>query len=483
MESVPSLVAVDLGDTERLSPGARTVARTLRRQALSPTVIGLVALTLDSFALGLGLWVAGYLSAGAGFDAGPAALEAAATALGIGVALWVTGGYRLAILRRPHAGLVAVALLSGLAGLWFGNPVALLTVAAFLLPSRLLGSALAGVALDFGVTERRAVLVGGGPRGADVIASLAAAPGNDIRICGIFDDRDDDRSPPVVSGVPKLGSLDSLIAFARTAEIDMLIVTLPLSAEKRIRAILKAVEVLPIDVRLSDFSGPDFRRRPGQGMAIGGGLISVLSRPLRYRDRTVKRAVDVVGALVALVLLSPVLIATAVAIRLDSPGSILFRQPRHGYNHRPVDVWKFRSMYAADCDPAARQIVTKGDPRVTRVGRFIRRTSIDELPQLFNVLTGELSLVGPRPHALAAVSSRQQAFEAIVDGYAARHRVRPGITGWAQVNGWRGEIDDPEALKQRVEHDLYYIENWSLALDLYILAITPLRLLDTRHAY
>ena len=140
-------------------------------------------------------------------------------------------------------------------------------------------------------------------------------------------------------------------------------------------------------------------------------------------------------------------------------------------------------MRAADCDPAARRIVTRDDPRVTRVGRVIRRWSIDELPQLFNVLTGDLSLVGPRPHALDAVSSRQQSFEAIVEGYAARHKVRPGITGWAQINGWRGEIDDPEALRRRVEHDLHYIENWSIWLDLRILALTPFRLLDTRNAY
>ena len=140
-------------------------------------------------------------------------------------------------------------------------------------------------------------------------------------------------------------------------------------------------------------------------------------------------------------------------------------------------------MYHAQSDPTARQVVRKGDARVTRVGRFLRKSSIDELPQLFNVLMGDLSLVGPRPHVLNAVSSRQEAFEAIVDGYAARHKVRPGVTGWAQIHGWRGEIDDPEALQKRVEHDLRYIENWSIWLDLYILAVTPLRLLDTRNAY
>lgn len=140
-------------------------------------------------------------------------------------------------------------------------------------------------------------------------------------------------------------------------------------------------------------------------------------------------------------------------------------------------------MRTEDCDPAARRVVTRDDPRVTRVGRVIRRWSIDELPQLFNVLAGDLSLVGPRPHALEAISSRQESFEMIVEKYAARHKVRPGVTGLAQIRGWRGEIADPEALRRRVELDLHYIENWSIWLDLYILAITPFRLLDTRNAY
>ena len=134
-------------------------------------------------------------------------------------------------------------------------------------------------------------------------------------------------------------------------------------------------------------------------------------------------------------------------------------------------------------DPLARQIVTKGDKRVTRVGRFIRKTSLDELPQLFNVLRGDLSLVGPRPHAVHAISSGNEAFVAIVDGYFGRHKVKPGITGWAQIKGWRGEIDQPDKLQKRFEHDLYYIENWSLLLDLYILAMTPISLLRTKSAY
>jgi lipopolysaccharide/colanic/teichoic acid biosynthesis glycosyltransferase len=156
---------------------------------------------------------------------------------------------------------------------------------------------------------------------------------------------------------------------------------------------------------------------------------------------------------------------------------------RHGFNNRPIRVWKFRTMYVDQCDPDARLVVTRGDPRVTRVGRVLRRTSIDELPQLFNVLAGSLSLVGPRPHAVDARSSRQVAFDKMVEGYSARHRLPPGITGWAQINGWRGEVSDPDSLRARVACDLFYIENWSIWFDLRILLRTPLSLLDTRRAY
>ncbi|MBP1807418.1 exopolysaccharide biosynthesis polyprenyl glycosylphosphotransferase [Rubellimicrobium aerolatum] len=468
-----------------LPVGARTVARTLRRSSLPPAAVSGVALLLDAAALGLGLWFAADLS-GRGDDApARAALLAVLGALGGTFALWAWGLYRLRVLRRFWSGAapllalgVALAALDG-HGWWALAPV------LPLLPARGLGALLAATALDYGLTERRAIILGGGDRAERVITTLAESPDNDIRVCGMFDDRDDLRSPPVVAGVPKLGRLEVLLPFARSAEIDLLIVTIPLSAEQRIRQILKLVEVLPVDVRLSDFSAdPTFRRRgPFEGLGASGGLVSVMSRPIRGGKLAAKRAMDLLGAAVALLLLSPVLLLTALAVRLESPGPIFFRQLRYGYNQRPVLMWKFRSLRAESCDPLARRVVTRGDPRVTRVGRVIRRWSIDELPQLFNVLAGELSLVGPRPHVPGAVSSRQESFEAIVDGYAARHKVRPGITGWAQINGWRGEIDDPESLRRRVEHDLYYIENWSIWFDLYVLLLTPLRLLGGKGAY
>ncbi|BDA84083.1 undecaprenyl-phosphate glucose phosphotransferase [Aureimonas sp. SA4125] len=334
-----------------------------------------------------------------------------------------------------------------------------------------------------GVMERRAVIVGGGEAAESLIRGLERQDDNDIRICGIFDDRNDRRSPPIVAGYPKLGNVHELVEFARLARIDMLIVTLPLSAEKRVLALLKELWVLPLDIRLSAHAA-HLRFRPRSYSYIGQiPLIDVFDRPLADWDRIAKRIFDLVIASLALVLLSPVFLATAIAIKLDSKGPVFFKQKRHGFNNRVVEVFKFRSMYHEMSDPTARRIVTRGDPRVTRVGRFIRKSSIDELPQLWNVILGSLSLVGPRPHAVNAVSSQNEAFVEIVDGYFGRHKVKPGITGWAQIHGFRGEIDQQDKLKKRIEHDLYYIENWSILLDIAILALTPISLFKTEHAY
>jgi lipopolysaccharide/colanic/teichoic acid biosynthesis glycosyltransferase len=172
----------------------------------------------------------------------------------------------------------------------------------------------------------------------------------------------------------------------------------------------------------------------------------------------------------------------AIAIRLESAGPIFFRQRRYGFNNELIEVLKFRSMYVAQQDATASRLVTRDDPRVTRVGRIIRRASLDELPQLINVVRGQMSLVGPRPHATGAKADRDL-YENVVQGYFARHRMKPGVTGWAQINGWRGETDTHEKLVKRVEYDLHYIENWSVFLDLYIIAMTPISLLTGRNAY
>ncbi len=333
-----------------------------------------------------------------------------------------------------------------------------------------------------GRLERRAIIVGGGESAADLIHEIEAQSDNDIRICGIFDDRNNERSPPLIAGYPKLGTVADLVHFARIARIDMLIVTIPLRAEQRLLEFLRQLWVLPVDIRLSAHTDKVRFRERASSFIGTVPLVDVIEKPIADWDTISKRAFDLIFACVLAVLLAPVMIAVAAAIRLESKGPVLFRQKRYGFNNEVIEVLKFRSMYHDKADPAARVVVTRSDPRVTAVGRFIRKTSLDELPQLFNVLRGDLSLVGPRPHALNAHTD-ERLWEQVVDGYFARHKVRPGVTGWAQVNGWRGEVDTRQKLEKRVECDVYYIENWSILFDLYILARTPFALLNTENAY
>ena len=334
-----------------------------------------------------------------------------------------------------------------------------------------------------GRLERRAVIVGGGEPAAELIKALEASNDTDIRICGVFDDRSDDRSPPVVAGYMKLGTVDQLVEFARKTRIDLLIVSLPISAEGRVLDMLRKLWVLPVDIRLSAHTNK-LRFRPRSYSYIGNvPFIDVFDKPIADWDYVVKWIFDrVIGSLLLLAAL-PVMALVALAIKLDSRGPILFRQKRYGFNNELIGVFKFRSMYVDQCDATASKLVTRDDPRVTKVGRFIRKTSLDELPQLFNVVKGDLSLVGPRPHALQAKAA-DKLYDDVVDGYFARHRVKPGITGWAQINGWRGETDTSEKIQRRVEFDLFYIENWSVLFDLYILLMTPISLLSKKeHAY
>lgn len=333
-----------------------------------------------------------------------------------------------------------------------------------------------------GRLERRAVIVGGGVPAADLIYSLEAMKDNDIRVCGIFDDRQGDRSPAVVVGYPKLGTVDELVEFGRMARIDMLIVTLPMSAESRVLALLKRLWVLPVDIRLAAQSSK-LRFRPRSYSYVGSvPFLDVFEKPIADWDGVMKRLFDITFASLGLIAFSPLMLAAMIAIRWESKGPVIFRQKRYGFNNEVIEVLKFRSMFHEMSDPDAKKVVTKGDPRVTKVGRFIRKTSIDELPQLVNVLKGELSLVGPRPHAVNAHTDNRL-WDEVVDGYFARHKVKPGVTGWAQINGWRGEVDNPEKIQQRTNFDLYYIENWSLLFDLQIVFTTPFKLLNSENAY
>jgi Undecaprenyl-phosphate glucose phosphotransferase len=334
-----------------------------------------------------------------------------------------------------------------------------------------------------GRLDRRTVVVGADANGESLIGSLMAQRDSDVSVIGVFDDRGDDRSTMTCHGIPKLGTVKDLVEFARRTRVDLVIFALPISAESRILQMLKNLWVLPVDIRLSAHTNK-LRFRPRSYSYIGNvPVLDVFDRPIADWDVVMKWLFDKFVGSLALICIAPVMLLVALAIRLDSKGPILFKQRRYGFNNEMIDIYKFRSMYADQADPTASKLVTKNDPRVTRVGRFIRKTSLDELPQLFNVVfIGNLSLVGPRPHALHAKAENRRYDEA-VDGYFARHRVKPGITGWAQIHGWRGETDSQEKIQRRVEHDLYYIENWSLSLDLYILAQTPFALVQTESAY
>ncbi len=483
-----------------LSDQAREVANLFNDRPISRPLFSGAVRTIELAALALGglvtLWVSG------GFADGlPDAAHLAAIPFGAGLTILFIqafDGYQISSFRNyafqlgrimaawsmVFAAMAAVAFYAGqgtpddaqrLMHWYFGG-------LAFFLVSRAVVTHLANGWTRDGRLERRAVIVGGGKYAEDLIRSLEAQPGNDIRICGIFDDRTDERSPLMVEGYPKLGTIPELVEFGRLVKLDMLIVTLPISAAVRVQQMLRKLWVLPVDIRLSAHADK-LRFRP-RSYSYEGALpfIDVVDKPLADWDAVSKRIFDLVIGIFALIALAPVMIGAAIAIRLDSRGPVFFRQKRFGFNNEVVSVWKFRSMYTDKCDFAAKAVVTKGDPRVTRVGRFIRKTSIDELPQLFNVIMGELSLVGPRPHAVNAQTENRM-WDQVVDGYFARHKVKPGVTGWAQINGWRGEIDTPEKIRARVEHDIYYIENWSLLFDLKILCLTPVRLLNTENAY
>ena len=334
-----------------------------------------------------------------------------------------------------------------------------------------------------GRLDRRTVLVGADANGETLIRSLARQRDSDVRVIGVFDDRGDQRSRVSCEGVPKLGTVDELVEFARNTRVDLVIFSLPISAEGRILQMLRKLWVLPVDIRLSAHTNK-LRFRPRSYSYIGSvPVLDIFDKPIADWDVVMKWLFDKIVGSLALICAAAIMLMVAIAIKLDSRGPIFFKQIRYGFNNERIEIYKFRSMYADQADATASRLVSKDDPRVTRVGRFIRKTSLDELPQLFNVVfAGNLSLVGPRPHAVHA-KAEDRLYDEAVDGYFARHRVKPGITGWAQIHGWRGETDSHEKIQRRVEHDLYYIENWSIPLDLYIVAQTPFALIRTENAY
>ena len=388
---------------------------------------------------------------------------------------WITTA-AVGIILYEYSSWIDLGLTTGWIKIWLG-----LTAVYFVLSRTFIQIWIRPI-VKLGHERQRIAIVGGGKAAEEAITTLEHSKKLDIEIIGLFDDRFDNRSPESVRKHKKIGKMDDLADYARNNRVDLIIVAIPLSAEQRLLHILKRLWQLPVDIRVSGQAAA-LKLSPRAYTYLGDlPLLSLFDRPLNGWDQFMKDTLDRAIALAAIVALAPVMLIVALAVRLESKGPIIFRQKRFGFNNELVQVFKFRSMYTDMSDASASKLVTKGDPRVTKVGRIIRKTSLDELPQLFNVLQGQLSLVGPRPHATQAKAAGTL-YDEVIDGYFARHKVKPGITGWAQINGWRGETDTHEKLEQRVKHDLDYIDRWSLGLDLYILAKTPMALLKSKNAY
>ena len=323
-----------------------------------------------------------------------------------------------------------------------------------------------------GRLRRNVVVLGAGPIAQKLILKLNAASPPDVRILGVYDDRAT-RVPRSCLGHPIRGSVDDLVRDARLDPIDCIFVALPLSADWRLAEVMNKLSLIPTDVRLC-VDNIGFQIGTCDVTHVNGlTMLNVCDRPLQGWKQVAKFVEDRLLGAIILVAVAPIMAVAAILIKLDSRGPILFRQKRHGLNNELIEVLKFRTLYHEARDVNAERLCGVGDPRVTRVGAFLRRTMIDELPQFINVMRGEMSIVGPRPHALAAKAGGLL-YREVVKYYDARHRMKPGITGWAQINGWRGETRTTEEIDQRVAHDLYYIQNWSILFDLRIIVWTAL---------
>ncbi len=351
---------------------------------------------------------------------------------------------------------------------WYG--VWLTASFAALLINRFVARAIMARLAMQGAFQTRLAIYGTGPL-ADRIAQALPAADQQVAFLGAFDDRvAPERSS--ASGPACTGGLDDLIALGRAGRVDQIIIALPQSADRRTAEVARRLEQLPVSLHVvTHLSGDLVDRQSAHNVSSLGnvGLLDIKTKPMADWGRHLKSIEDYAVASVALTVAAPVMAAIAIAIKLDSPGPVFFKQRRHGLNRRVIEVLKFRSMTVLENGGDVRQ-ASRSDTRVTRVGGFLRRTSLDELPQLINVLRGEMSLIGPRPHALV----HDDQYGEMLERYANRHQVKPGMTGWAQVNGFRGPTETPDKMAQRVECDLAYIDSWSLWLDLKILAMTVL---------
>ncbi len=328
-----------------------------------------------------------------------------------------------------------------------------------------------------GFNTRRAVIIGFTEHGLKLAREIERNNQHGVVLDGFYDERNAERLQKSTS-YKILGNVEKALERAKNGEIEHVYIAMPLHANKRISDFLARFS----DTTANTYLVPDFftyNLLHSRWHHIGDvHTLSVFDTPFNGFSSWIKRVEDIVLSSIILLMISPVLAAVALGVKLSSPGPVLFKQDRYGLDGRKIKVWKFRSMKVMDNGAVVKQ-ATKNDPRVTRFGAFIRRTSLDELPQFFNVLQGSMSIVGPRPHAV----SHNEEFRQIVDRYMLRHKVKPGITGWAQVNGYRGETDTIDKMEKRVEFDLAYIQNWSFGMDLKIVFLTIFKGFTGKAAY
>jgi putative colanic acid biosynthesis UDP-glucose lipid carrier transferase len=319
-----------------------------------------------------------------------------------------------------------------------------------------------------GVGQRRCAIAGLNALGLQLLHNAQSNPGCGLQMLGFYDDRSKERWLAELDAESQfLGRLEELVERAKAGEIDTVFVTLPMRAESRIRWLLEQLS----DTTVNAYIVPDFfvfELLHSRWNTVGGlPAVSVFETPLYGVDGWTKRSFDVIAAGLGLVCLTPLMLFCAALVKASSPGPIFFRQRRYGLDGREIWVWKFRSMRS--CDNGSHVVqATKADPRITPIGAILRRTSLDELPQLFNVIDGSMSLVGPRPHA----SAHNEHYRKLIRGYMLRHKVKPGITGLAQVEGYRGETETLDKMQKRIDFDHRYIQQWSLWLDIKILCRT-----------
>ncbi len=330
-----------------------------------------------------------------------------------------------------------------------------------------------------GLNVRGFAVVGVNELGFQLAKNIEQSPQMGLRLVGFYDDRPSQRTPELPGEIGnRLGNIDELVEQARSGKVNMIYITFPMRAEERIRTVLSRLA----DTTASVYVVPDFfvfELLHARWTNIGGlPAVSVFDTPFYGVDGMIKRAIDLVLASLMLVMLAIPMSLVALAIKITSPGPVFFRQKRYGLDGREIRVWKFRSMRVCE-DGAVVKQATKQDSRITPLGAILWRTSIDELPQLFNVIDGSMSLVGPRPHA----SSHNEQFRKQIQGYMLRHKVKPGITGLAQVNGWRGETDTLYKMEKRIELDHQYIRDWSPWVDLKILVKTAFTAFSSPNAY